>query len=393
MKASINKSAILGAAFLMATSAIGPGFLTQTTVFTQQLLASFGFVIVVSVLLDIGAQLSIWRVLTMSELRASDVANKVFPGLGYLLSALIVFGGFVFNIANAGGSGLGVNVLFDVSTETGAILSGIIAILIFWIREFGKSLDAAVKVLGGVMILLTAFIAIKAQPPVMEVAYRSVVPATIDFTAMVTLVGGTVGGYISFAGAHRLLDAGIKGRENLKEVNRSAVSGIVITGVMRTVLFLAVLGVVSGGVLLDVKNPAASVFFHAAGEIGYKFFGVVLWSAAITSIIGCAYTSVSFLRSFHPFFEKYQPHVITAFIAVSVVVFVVLGNPVKLLVSAGAINGFILPVSLAVILVASGKPSIVGSYSHPQWMKLAGWLVVILMGTMSVLVIRSFLLQ
>ncbi len=61
----------------MATSAIGPGFLTQTTVFTSQLLASFGFVILISILLDIGAQLNIWRILTMSEMRAQDLANKI----------------------------------------------------------------------------------------------------------------------------------------------------------------------------------------------------------------------------------------------------------------------------------------------------------------------------
>ncbi|MFP3489431.1 hypothetical protein R0K20_17715, partial [Staphylococcus sp. SIMBA_130] len=45
---------ILGAAFLMGSSAIGPGFLTQTAVFTEQLLASFGFVILMSIILDIG---------------------------------------------------------------------------------------------------------------------------------------------------------------------------------------------------------------------------------------------------------------------------------------------------------------------------------------------------
>ena len=42
---TVQKSAILGAAFLMATSAVGPGFLTQTATFTEKLGASFGFVI------------------------------------------------------------------------------------------------------------------------------------------------------------------------------------------------------------------------------------------------------------------------------------------------------------------------------------------------------------
>ena len=47
-----RRNAVLGAAFLMATSAIGPGFLTQTATFTNSLLASFGFVILLSILLD-----------------------------------------------------------------------------------------------------------------------------------------------------------------------------------------------------------------------------------------------------------------------------------------------------------------------------------------------------
>ena len=89
-KRNFINGAGLGAAFLMANSSIGPGFLTQTTVFTQQLLTSFGFVIIVSVLLDIGAQLNTWRILTMSEMRAQDLSNQLLPGLGYFLCAMVV---------------------------------------------------------------------------------------------------------------------------------------------------------------------------------------------------------------------------------------------------------------------------------------------------------------
>ncbi|MEZ7172121.1 hypothetical protein NRI27_09605, partial [Sporosarcina sp. OR05] len=88
-----NRGVLLGAAFLMATSAIGPGFLTQTTFFTETLLASFGFVILVSIIIDIGAQMNVWRIIAVSEKRAQDIANDVFPGLGFLLAALVVAGG------------------------------------------------------------------------------------------------------------------------------------------------------------------------------------------------------------------------------------------------------------------------------------------------------------
>lgn len=386
-----TSSAILGAAFLMATSAIGPGFLTQTTVFTEKLLASFGFVILISIIIDIGAQLSIWRVLTMSGLRAQDLANKLFPGLGYLLAALIVFGGLVFNIANMGGCGLGMRVITGMSTEVSAIVSCVVALLIFWMKEFGKALDAFTKVLGVIMILLTLYIAISSNPPLADAVTNTFLPAQLDVLAIVTLVGGTVGGYISFAGAHRLLDAGISGKDNLPHVSRSAVSGIVITGVMRVVLFLAVLGVVAGGGLLAKENPAASVFQLAAGNMGYKFFGVVMWCAAITSVVGCAYTSVSFLRSLHPFIEKFQRAFISGFILLSTLMFVWIGNPVQLLVSAGAINGLILPIALAMILLASRHAKLMGVYKHPIWMQVFGWIVVMVMSAMSIMTIMNWI--
>lgn len=387
-----KRSAILGAAFLMATSAIGPGFLTQTTVFTSQLLASFGFVILISILLDIGAQLNIWRVLAITELRAQNLANMMLPGLGHFLAALIVLGGLAFNIANFGGCGLGINVLTGWDVEIGAGISCVLALLIFWLKEFGQAMDTAAKVLGIIMIGLTVYVAISSNPPMAEAIHRSFIPEKIDVLTIVTLVGGTVGGYISFSGAHRLLDAGIKGPGYLPQINRSAVSGIVITGVMRTVLFLAALGVVAGGVMLSKENPAASVFQNAIGNTGYKFFGIVMWIAAITSVVGCAYTSVSFLRGFHPFIDKHLRGVIALFIIISTVGFMLLGNPVKLLIAAGAINGLILPLALAVILIASRHRRIVGSYVHPLWMLISGWVVVALMTYMGGYVILNLLI-
>ena len=288
----------------MATSAIGPGFLTQTTLFTQQLLASFGFVIVISILLDIGAQLNTWRILTMSGLRAQELANKVLPGLGLFLSVLVALGGLAFNIGNIAGCGLAVNVLSGLDVKYGALISCLISLGIFWMKEAGRAMDIFTKLLGLLMIALTLYVAFSSHPPLGEVLQKTFLPDKIDTTIIITLVGGTVGGYISFAGAHRLLDAGIKGKENLTEVNKSAVSGIVITGIMRVILFLAAFGVIAKGFTADASNPAASVFKQAAGQMGYYFFGVVMWSAAITSVVGAAYTSVSFIKSFHPLLRK-----------------------------------------------------------------------------------------
>lgn len=378
----------------MATSAIGPGFITQTTVFTQQLLTSFGFVILVSIALDIAAQINIWRIIAVSEKKAQDIANDLLPGMGYFLAFLIILGGLAFNIGNVAGAGLGINILFPIDADPafpiyGAIISAVIALVIFWVKEAGIAMDWFAKILGFVMIGLTLYVAIQSNPPIIKTIQHSFLPEKISWTAIITLVGGTVGGYISFAGAHRLLDAGIKGQDKLPDVTRGSVSAILLASVMRILLFLAALGVVVGGGILNSDNPAASVFQIAAGTAGYKIFGIVLWSAAITSVVGSAYTSISFLRSFHPWFEKNQRYIITVFILTSTFIFSLVGRPKQVLILVGALNGLILPFSLGMMLIAVLKKNYLKNYHHPVWMTVAGWLVVGLMSWLAVEVMGS----
>lgn len=375
---------LMGAAFLMATSAIGPGFITQTSKFTADLKASFGFVILISVLMDIGAQLNIWRIISISKLYAQDVANKVLPGAGYLLSILIILGGIAFNIGNIAGAGLGLNVLIGCSVQTGSIISCLIAIIIFIFKDAGKIMDNFAKILGFVMIALTLYVAFQSHPPMGEALLKTFVPDTINETIILTIVGGTVGGYISFAGAHRLLDAGVTGTENIKQVSKSAVSAILIASLMRIILFIAALGVVWQGITLSEQNPAATVFQTAAGQIGIKLFGLVLWSAAITSVVGSAFTSVTFAKLLHPAVSKYFRQIIIAFILFSTTVFLIVGKPVKVLIMAGAINGLILPFALTLILLAAHKKNILGNYKHPLWLSAAGWIVVLAMTYMGI---------
>lgn len=384
-KNKATRSILLGAAFLMATSSIGPGFLTQTTVFTQQLAASFGFVILISLILDVFAQMNVWRIIAVSGLRGQEIANKVLPGLGVVLAIFIVMGGLAFNIGNVAGAGLGLNAMLGVDPIVGGIISALFAVFIFVVKEAGKAMDKVAQVAGVVMMLLMVFVAFSTSPPVGEAIVNTFNPEQISIFAIVTLVGGTVGGYITFAGGHRLLDAGIKGVESLPQVTKSSVIGIVVTGIMRIALFLAVLGVVSQGLAIDPDNPPASVFKLAAGEVGYRMFGVIMWAAAITSVVGAAYTSVSFIRSFSPIIEKYHNWIIILFILVSTLTFAFIGQPVRVLLLVGALNALILPLALGTLLIAAYKKDIVGNYKHPLWLTIGGVVVVVVMGVLGII--------
>ena len=374
----------LGAAFLMANSSIGPGFLTQTSFYTEQLITSFGFVIVISIILDFGAQINIWRAITLSGMRAQEIANELVPGLGHILSLLVVLGGFAFNIGNIAGCGLALNILTGISFANGAIISGIVAILIFWINEIGKTLDQLTKFLGILKIGLTLFIVYAAHPPILEAVHHTFIPEKISLIAIVTIVGGTVGGYITFSGAHRLIDAGISGSEHIKFVTKSATTGIIISSFMRYILFLAAVGVVSQGIHLDKNNPAATIFETAGGRWGLFIFGIVLWSAAISSVIGASYTSYSFIKNLKARYLQNERLMISCFIIISTSIFVITGKPKELLLLAGLVNGFILPFALSIMLIAGRRLPILKQFKYPLWIEIAGWLVVGVMGTMSV---------
>ena len=393
-----RRSALLGAMFLMATSAIGPGFITQTTTFTARLGAAFAFAIVVSIVVDVAVQMNVWRVVGVSGMRAHELANTVVPGSGWLLTILVVAGGLVFNIGNVAGTGLGLDALLGLDPRWGGVFSALVAVAIFLSHRAGAALDRIVVVLGLLMIVLTGFVALTSHPPVGEALRNVVLPSNTGpamLTAITTLVGGTVGGYITYAGAHRLLDSGTTGPENVREISRSSVTGIVLTGLMRILLFLAILGVTAAGVGLDPANPAASAFRHAAGDLGLRVFGVILWAAALTSVIGASYTSVSFLTS-RATSPRTRNLLTIGFIAVCTLAYVLLGQaPVTLLVFAGLFNGIILPLGFTLVLLAilRRRDLFGGAYRHPAWLTIAGVLAWVLTLWLGYVAVSDFLVK
>lgn len=399
----VNRSAIIGAIFLMATSAIGPGFITQTATFTQTMGAAFAFGILVSILIDLAVQMNIWRLITVTGRRAGDLANSAVPFSGHVLAVLIVIGGLAFNIGNIAGSGLGLNAMLGIDPKIGGLLTSLLAIGIFLYKKAGPVVDLVVLVLGLIMIVMTLVVAIASKPPVGEAFTQMFVPDTINFATITTIVGGTVGGYITYSGAHRFLDSGKTGVEHVKDVHRASLNGILVTGAMRIVLFLAILGVVSSGFSLDLAsktaNPAAQAFQHVLGTAGLRIFGLVFWAAALTSVIGAAYTSATFLNVFSRKLTAGRPlqYATVTFILVSLTLYLMMGTaPAQILVFVGGFNGLILPIGLTLFMYIGWfrQKDILGGYKYPIWLLVVGTAATALtwwMGFNSVVPIFKFL--
>ncbi len=373
-----KSSALVSAAFLMATSAIGPGFLTQTTVLTQKLGYSFGFGILLSILIDIVAQTSIWRILGFSKLRATQFGNLVFPYFGTAIAILVAIGGFVFNIGNVSGTGLGMQAVSGTSPEIGAGISACIVLIIFNSQKSQILLDYVVKMMGVLMLVLIILMVFLVKIDFGLLLKNAIFPDKIDVVAILTLIGGTIGGYISFAGIHRLIEAGTSGPDNLREISKSARLGIILTGICRVFLFIGTLGVIAAGNSINVDNPTASVFLSIFGDWGKILFGLMIWFAAVTSLIGCTYTSVSFLIDVNPFFEKHKKTLTFLFVFLPSFFFIFNGKPVNLLMYAGYFNSFILPFALIMVILGLYKNHMKG-YQHPRFLFFGSILIILTM--------------
>lgn len=348
----INKVS-LGASFIMATAAVGPGFITQTAAFTIRLGVGMFAVVLISILIDILIQLNIWKTLIYNNLRFSEFAKSVFGKGGTLMVGSLVLGGLLFNIGNIAGLVMGWQWATGWSAFSGIVFSLGLVTVIFLVRSANRLVDVFAQVVGVCMLGLLLYSGFKTEVPWPEFKQTEAYASGFDLFAILTLVGGTVGGYISYAGAHRFLDSGIFGRASAKAVSQSARRGILISGIIRILLFLVVLGTIyQFPEIRDHPSPAGEVFERGLGETGRRIFGMLLWCASITSLVGCTYTSISFVKNPGLKSNKWWP---IFFLAGSIFLYLTIQNPSGLLVWAGTLNAWVLPISIGMILVYTKK--------------------------------------
>nr|WP_317401694.1 hypothetical protein [Plesiomonas shigelloides] len=64
--------------------------------------------------------------------------------------------------------------------------------------------------------------------------------------------------------------------------------------------------------------------------------------------------------------------------------------PILLLMLAGLVNSIILPIVLGMVLAATRRKDIVGSYQHPIYLTVIGAVIVLVMAVSSVANISNF---
>jgi Mn2+/Fe2+ NRAMP family transporter len=112
------------------------------------------------------------------------------------------------------------------------------------------------------------------------------------------------------------------------------------------------------------------------GDAGMRIFGAIFWAAALSSVIGAAYTSATFLSAFSRRLADGWPLQLAtvAFIVVSLIVYLAVGTaPATLLVFVGGFNGLILPIGLTIFMyIGWFRPQLLRTDSYPKWLLIIG---------------------
>ena len=104
-------------------------------------------------------------------------------------------------------------------------------------------MDKLTKYLGTMMILVVLYVVFKSKPPVGEAVagIASFDQAPDLVLPLITLLGGSCGGYIALLRSPQTSGRSYKGEKDLPKVRQSVLMGVGVSGTMRILLFLAVL--------------------------------------------------------------------------------------------------------------------------------------------------------
>lgn len=371
-----QKRKLIGAIFIMMTASITPAFLLTTADLTNELKTTFAYVILVTLIIELGFQMNLWRVVSVSGKPIHQLINTIVPKLGNVISFFVILGGLAFNIIAIIGMGVGFNLALGLDVKVGATIGVFLAILIFAFKAGRDNLDLIAPILGVVILLITAFtyIFVFNKVPYDEVFVRTIMPQNIERTIVpiAMVLAGTIGGYISLSGAHRLIDGKITGMKYRHVVTNASNLSVILTSLVRVFIFLIVIALIASNTILFSDSVLESAFVEIYGDYGNVALGVLFIIAAVTSISATTYTAGTMIQSYNIALKKHLNIVLVMYIVTAWLIYLMVEEPTILVLCSFALNGILIPVILGGMLHATRRKDIVGAYKHPLWMSIFG---------------------
>lgn len=376
-----------GPGVIIAAAFIGPGTVTTATLaganFGVSLLWALAFATLATIVLqEMSARLGL---VTGAGLGTALKAVRGPPWIGVTLAGLgvgaVVSGAVAFQAGNLTGAGLGLTGAFGHTPRFWALLGAGFAAALLWTGRYQlveRTLAVCVAVMG-IVFLATAVMIAPSVPELLRGIAVPRVPPEATFT-VIGLIGTTIVPYNLFLHAATVRERW-DGADDLPAVRRDLIIAIVAGGIVSGAVVVtasAALGgahVTSASEMAQQLEPLLGPGASWAFAVGFAAAGL---SSAITAPLAAAYATIDVMGHRRNVRSLTARGIWGGTVAIGAVVAVIGFRPVPLILFAQVINGLILPLVAAVLLIAMNDRKRLGEHVNTWMGNLAGTIVVLL---------------
>jgi Mn2+/Fe2+ NRAMP family transporter len=375
-----------GPGLIVAAAFIGPGTVTTATLaganFGLSLLWALAFATVATIILqEMSARLGL---VTGSGLGTALKAVGGPSWVGVTLAGLgvgaVVSGAVAFQAGNLTGAGLGLSGVFGQTPRVWAVLGALLAATLLWTGRY-QLVERTLAVCVAVMGLVFLATAIMVAPSVGELMSGIALPTVpSDPTLVIALIGTTIVPYNLFLHAATVRERW-NGPEHLPAVRRDLVIAIVAGGIVSGAVVVTASAALGGAPITSATDMAQQLEPLLGRGAAWAFaagFAAAGISSAITAPLAAAYATIDVIGRPRDVRSLPARAVWGGTIAIGAVVTLIGFRPVPLIVFAQVINGLILPLVAAVLLIAMNDRARLGPHVNTWKGNLIGAIVVLL---------------
>ncbi len=376
----------LGPGFLIVGSFIGPGTVTSST----RAGANYGMslfwcvvfsVITVIVMQGMTARIGIITQEGLAENLVHDFRDRpilrVF--LCGIVAVAIAIGGFAYMAGDLTGTSLGISALTGISTKIIAPVWGCcILLLLFTANDAVKYLEKLLSFCVVIMAVVFLVTMVVVHPSVTDLLEGCIprIPKGGLMTCL-SLIGTTVVPYNMFlhaASAKRTWHS----PEELPLCSFGTTVPMIIGGIVTGSIMITSASVMRGMSVQNAMDMAVQLE-PSLGSFAQPFMAIGLIAAGISSAV-CTPIGVSYVLAgmfgWKTVREDKRFTFTNAAVLITGIIIAALGtNPLGLIMTAQAVNGIVLPVTVGVTLYLASSHKIMGQYKNGIVSKILGGLI------------------
>ncbi|MEX1050093.1 MAG: Nramp family divalent metal transporter, partial [Gemmatimonadales bacterium] len=350
-------------------------FATVATIVLQEMAARLGIVTGAG----IGAGLS----------RAGGKAGK---GLAWLAVVSVLVGVVAYEAGNLTGAGLGLGAAAGVQPKYVVLVSAVLAGLLLWsgrYRLIERVLVVCVAIMG-LVFFATALMVLPSVPGLLRGLTIPSLPDGATLTAL-GLVGTTIVPYNLFLHAAAVNER-FSGQADLQAVRRDLYWSVALGGVITAAIVVTAAAALDGaavrsaGDMAGQLEPLLGPWASRAFTLGLAAAGL---SSAITAPLAAAYALLDLLGRGRATTHVVARATFLTALAVGAAIAYVGTRPVPLILAAQALNGLMLPLVAAALLVAMNSRTLLGDAVNGGWRNMAGVAVVLLCAALGIRAIAA----